>query len=84
MNRETIEHSRMDIIETRMTKPKIYKRKAHGRISDRLLIKCSDCDNQFEIYYDKKIVDSDYDLIEIAGVIASREQWKEILRSINL
>jgi hypothetical protein len=52
----------------------VYNRKARGKKSPRLLIKCGDCDNKFEIYYD-----SDGEDLEIAGVLASVENWREIL-----
>jgi hypothetical protein len=31
--------------------PRVYHRKAHGKKSARLLIKCGDCDQKFEIHY---------------------------------
>jgi hypothetical protein len=30
---------------------RVYHRKAHGKKSARLLIKCGDCENKFEIHY---------------------------------
>jgi hypothetical protein len=54
--------------------PRIYHRKAQGRKSARLLIKCADCDCKFEIYYGP-----DGEDLEIAGVLASIERWREIL-----
>jgi hypothetical protein len=54
--------------------PRVYHRKAHGKKSARLLIKCGDCDNKFEIYYGPQSED-----LEIAGVLASVENWREIL-----
>jgi len=39
-----------------------------------LLIKCGDCPNKFEIYYGP-----DADDLEIAGVLASIENWRKIL-----
>lgn len=54
--------------------PRVYRRKARGKKSARLLIKCGDCDQKFEIHYGP----GDEDL-EIAGVLASVENWKKIL-----
>jgi len=38
-----------------------------------LLIKCGDCDNRFEIHYGPEGED-----LEIAGVLASVENWRKI------
>ena len=54
--------------------PRIYHRKAHGKKSARLLIKCGDCQEKFEIYYDR-----DGEDLEIAGGLASVENWRKIL-----
>lgn len=54
--------------------PRVYRRKAQGKRSARLLIKCGDCDQKFEIYYGPEGED-----LEIAGVLASVENWREIL-----
>jgi hypothetical protein len=54
--------------------PRVYRRKARGRKSARLLIKCGDCDEKFEIYYGPDSED-----LEIAGVLASVENWRKIL-----
>ena len=54
--------------------PRVYRRKAHGKKSARLLIKCGDCDEKFEIYYGPDSED-----LEIAGVLASVENWRKIL-----
>src|SRR2546423_58006 len=54
--------------------PRIYHRKTRGKKSARLLIKCGDCPNKFEIYYGP-----DGDDLEIAGVLASIENWRKIL-----
>jgi hypothetical protein len=54
--------------------PRAYHRKASGKKSARLLIKCGDCDNKFEIYYGPQGED-----LEIAGVLASVDKWREIL-----
>jgi hypothetical protein len=31
--------------------PRVYHRKANGKKSARLLVKCGDCENKFEVYY---------------------------------
>lgn len=54
--------------------PQVYRRKARGKKSARLLIKCGDCDNKLEIYYGPQGED-----LEIAGVLASAENWRRIL-----
>jgi hypothetical protein len=54
--------------------PRVYRRKGRGKQSARLLIKCGDCDQKFKIYYGPEGED-----LEIAGVLASVEVWREIL-----
>jgi hypothetical protein len=54
--------------------PRVYRRKARGKRSARLLIKCGDCRNKFEIYYGPEGED-----LEIAGILASVENWQKIL-----
>jgi hypothetical protein len=54
--------------------PRVFHRKARGKKSARLLIKCGDCPNKFEIYYAPQGED-----LEIAGVLASVENWRRIL-----
>jgi hypothetical protein len=54
--------------------PRVYRRKARGKKSARLLIKCGDCDQKFEIHYGPGSED-----LEIAGVLASVENWQKIL-----
>ena len=54
--------------------PRVYRRKAYGKKSARLLIKCGDCDQKFEIHYGPEGED-----LEIAGVLASVETWRAIL-----
>ena len=54
--------------------PRIYHRKARGKKSARLLIKCGDCENKFEVYYGPQGED-----LEIAGVLASVKNWRRIL-----
>jgi hypothetical protein len=54
--------------------PRVYQRKARGRESARLLIKCGDCDRSVEIWYDDEGA-----TLEIGGVHASVWQWRELL-----
>lgn len=54
--------------------PRVYHRKVSGKKSARMLIKCGDCDNKFEIHYGPEGQD-----LEIAGVLASVGAWREIL-----
>src|SRR3982074_3529985 len=54
--------------------PRVYRRKGRGKQSARLLIKCGDCDQKFKIYYGPEGED-----LEIAGVLASVENGREIL-----
>src|SRR5712691_5856863 len=53
---------------------RVYRREGRGKKSPRLLIKCGDCDEKFEIYYDPKGWD-----LEIAGVFGSVANWREVL-----
>jgi hypothetical protein len=54
--------------------PRVHRRKARGKKSARLLIKCGDCEKKFEIYYGPQGED-----LEIAGVLASVKNWRKIL-----
>jgi hypothetical protein len=54
--------------------PRVYRRKARGKKSARLLIQCGDCDQKFEIHYKPGGED-----LEIAGVLASVGNWRKIL-----
>ena len=51
---------------------RVFHRKAQGKKSARLLLKCGCCDGKLEIHY------SD-DGLEINGVNGSVENWREIL-----
>ncbi len=53
---------------------RVYHRKALGKNSPRLLIRCGDCSNKLEIHYDPEGGD-----LEIGGVLASTTNWREIL-----
>lgn len=53
---------------------RVYHRAGTGKKSPRLLIKCGDCANKLEIYYDLERTD-----LEIGGVIGSVDNWREIL-----
>jgi hypothetical protein len=52
--------------------PRVFSRQARGKRSARLLIKRGDCDQNFEIHYGSED-------LEIAGVLASIENWRKIL-----
>jgi hypothetical protein len=54
---------------------RVSHRKGHGKRSPRLLIKCGDCENKIEIYYDPE----DSSDLEIGGVLGSVGNWREIL-----
>src|SRR5438128_2391504 len=51
---------------------RVYQQKARGKHMPRLLIKCGCCEQKVEIHYDP-------DCLEINGVMASVENWREIL-----
>ena len=53
-------------------RPRVYRRAGKGKKSPRILVKCGCCESALEIYYDEEGM-------EINGVNASREEWKEIL-----
>jgi hypothetical protein len=65
------------------TIPRVWRRKARGKQSPRILIKCGDCDKKVEICYPGGDDPLD-DIFEINGVCATREQWQEIFREIRL
>ncbi len=52
-------------------KLRIWHRRAHNKKSPRLLVKCGCCDSKFEIYYDDEE-------LEIAGVLASKGEWRRL------
>lgn len=52
----------------------MYHRKARGKHSPRLLIKCGDCSNKLEIH-----CGPDGEDLEIGGVLASTMNWREVL-----
>ena len=54
--------------------PRVVRREARGKKSARLLIKCGDCDQKFEIHDGPEGED-----LEIAGVLASVKTWRAIL-----
>lgn len=51
---------------------RVYHRKSVGKRDPRYLIKCGCCDEKFEIYYGGNT-------LEIAGVMGSIQDWREIL-----
>jgi len=56
-------------------KLRIWHRKKKGVGSARYLIKCGDCDQSIEVYYDK----SHDNFLEIGGVHATKKEWRKIL-----
>lgn len=61
--------------------PRIYRRKKRGRKSERLLVKCGDCDKQIEIYPDCDPADG---MIEIGGVLAHKTHWIMIFKEAGI
>ncbi len=59
--------------------PRFYHRKAQGKKSARYLVKCGDCNESLEIYYEPKKKDAEIYGIEIGGVLASKKDWRRIL-----
>lgn len=51
---------------------RVFDRAPHRLKSARRLVKCGDCDESVEIYYDETS-------LEINGVIGSVENWQEVL-----
>jgi len=51
---------------------RVWRRKGGAKRSPRLLVKCGDCENALEVFYDQ-------DALEIGGVHGSVENWREIL-----
>ena len=51
---------------------RVFHRKAQGKKSARLLLKCGCCDGKLEIHYGD-------DGLEINGVYGSVENWREIV-----
>lgn len=60
--------------------PRCWWKKGRKKKSPRVLIKCGDCNNKVEIYYDK----NEEWGIEINGVMASNEWWRELFKEIGL
>jgi len=58
--------------ETGQWKLRIWHRQGRGRQSPRYLVKCGDCQNRLEIFYDEVG-------LEIGGVHASRQEWARLL-----
>ncbi len=57
-------------------KLRVYHRSANRKTCDRLLIKCGDCHEKIQVYYD------DTYGIEIEGVNASIAEWRRVLLPI--
>jgi hypothetical protein len=51
---------------------RVWHRKGRAKQSPRLRIKCGDCENALEVFYDEEA-------LEIGGVHGSSENWREIL-----
>lgn len=64
--------------------PRCWWRKAKNKMSARVLIKCGDCPNKLEIYYDKIKVKNINDQVEINGVFADKKWWKELFKEIGI
>lgn len=69
--------------------PRCWWKKKKGKMSQRVLVKCGDCDNTIEIYYDKeksnnKIEQAINDQVEIGGVLATKKWWKELFKEIGI
>lgn len=58
--------------ETGSWKLRIWHQKGKGWQSPRYLVKCGDCENRLEIFYDEVG-------LEIGGVHASRQEWARLL-----
>ena len=70
---------------THLTKTmKVTKRKARGKQSARLLVKCSDCKAKLTIYFDEGTLEDENDILEIGGVVATRRDWKALLKQVGL
>jgi predicted SprT family Zn-dependent metalloprotease len=65
-------------------KPKVTFRKGTKRRAERMLVRCYDCKNRIEVYFDSDCLKDPHDFIEIGGVAATREEWKEILKKVGL
>jgi len=65
-------------------KPKVTKRKARGKQSARLLVSCSDCEKKLTIYFDEDTLRDIDEPLEIGGVIATRKEWRAILKQVGL
>lgn len=55
-------------------KLRIWHKKKQGKNSARFLVKCGDCENKLEIFYDTQDP-----FLEIGGIHASIDQWQRIL-----
>ena len=69
--------------------PRCWWKKSEKKLSARVLIKCGDCPNKLEIYYDKIKVKNPIDQaicdqVEIGGVLANKKWWKELFKEIGI
>jgi hypothetical protein len=53
---------------------RLFHKKGKGKKCSRYLLKCGDCNNKLEIYYDDQM-----EALEIGGVNGSVKDWQEIL-----
>lgn len=69
-------------------KPQVTNRKPRRKVEgSRLLVRCGDCHERLEIYYDEDRVGKPVraeDSLEIGGVFATRAEWKKILKRVGL
>lgn len=61
--------------------PRVYRRKERGKKSARILVKCGDCEHKIEVYPDCDITPG---MIEIGGVLAHRDHWKQIFEEAGI
>ena len=63
----------------RVTRRKEYRLSSRRTISPRIKIKCGCCDKSVEIYHENKTDNPHRDTLEINGVLASVDQWRQVL-----
>ena len=70
------ENRRMRVEDERgLWRLRLWRRARRKHKSARLLIKCGDCENKLEIYYDDQF-------LEIGGVFASIPEWRRVLQPL--
>jgi len=65
-------NTKLGVYENGIPIPRIYHKNAVGKKGARYLIKCGDCENSIEVYYEGNE-------LEIGGVEATKATWKKIL-----